>query len=101
MSNPNFGDDPTDKRDLEHVESIEKYMHNDVPIAHSSATLAAMPMAPSAALLAQAVDLSEAEKTKSASTAFKVEIWGVLFCLAYVFPAMAQGFDNGAANIAV
>jgi hypothetical protein len=101
MSHPDLSEDPTDKRDLEHVESIEKYIHNDVPIAHSSATLAAMPMAPSAALLAEAVALSEEEKKVPASKAFKVEVWAVLFCLAYVFPAMAQGFDNGAANIAV
>lgn len=100
MPTESLYDDPTDKRDIEYIESAKKH-GDDGRVAHSSATLAAMPMAPSADLLAEAVTLSEEEKVKPASASFKAEICGVLFCLAYVFPALAQGFDNGAANIAV
>jgi len=87
------------KGNLEHVESIDKRSPDGG--VHSSATLAAMPMAPSAELLAKAVELAEAEKTMAPAQAFKAELTILLFCLAYVFPSMAQGFDNGAANISV
>ena len=92
--------DDARKDQLEHVESLEK------PVAtaggvHSSATLAGMPMSPSADLLAQAVELAEKEKTLPAGQSYKAEAVILLFCLAYVFPSMAQGFDNGAANISV
>jgi len=92
--------DDARKGELEHVESLEKPSAEIGPI-HSSATLAAMPMAPSAELLTQAVELAEAEKLMPPSQAFRAEVVILLFCLAYVFPSMAQGFDNGAANISV
>lgn len=85
---------------LEHVESTDK-VSPDHAQPHSSATLAAMPMSPSPALLAKAVNVAEEDKLMRPSSAFKMEWWGLLFCLAYLFPAMGQGFDNGAANIAV
>jgi hypothetical protein len=94
---------PFDKGvDLEHVESTEKISHLDQShAAHASSILASMPMAPSSAVLDAAVELAEADKVLKPSSAFRVEWWGLIFCLAYLFPAMGQGFDNGAANISV
>lgn len=85
---------------LEHVESTGKPIEGHAQ-PHVSATLAAMPMAPSPALLAKAVDVAEEDKVMPPKSAFRMEYWGLIFCLAYLFPAMGQGFDNGAANIAV
>jgi hypothetical protein len=87
------------KHDLDHVESVDKAVAPGQ--AHVSPTLAAMPMAPSAELLAKAVALAEKEKHLPHRDAFKADKLAVVFCLAYISAAIGQGFDNGAANISV
>lgn len=68
---------------------------------HLSETLAAMPDAPSESILAEAVALAEYEKTAPFWQSLRLDWRIILFCCAYILPAIGQGLDNGVNNIAV
>lgn len=87
---------------LEHSTSIDStkkgIQTNNV---HIPKNLANMANAPTAAVLQDAVEFAEGEKVMPLKAAFKNELWGLLYCLCFVLPAIGQGLDSGVGSISV
>lgn len=91
-----------EKSEFDHVPSLgEGKGKRSADAAHLSITLAEMPMAPTPAILLEAVQLAETSKTQRLASAFRSEYMAIVFCLAYILPAIGQGLDSGVTSITV
>jgi hypothetical protein len=87
---------------LEHSTSIDSTKKiTPSSNVHIPKNLANMANAPTAAVLQDAVEFAEGEKVMPLKAAFKNELWGLLYCLCFVLPAIGQGLDSGVGSISV